>query len=105
MFYSLNLVLPLLMLPLGGLAQETIHGAVVFSRHGDRTAKITPPTRLTAVGKNQLYSSGSFYRSRYIDTNSTKITGISVEEIAASQLYAAAPDQVSNQPNHRLALG
>lgn len=96
MLYTLSLALPLLMLPLSGLAKETVHGAVIFSRHGDRTAKILPPTVLTALGKNQLYNSGSFYRSRYIDANSpTQITGISVSNVVSSQLYAAAPDQVS----------
>lgn len=94
MLYSLSL---LLILPLGGLAAETVHGVVVFSRHGDRTSKFFPPTQLTALGQNQLYNSGAFYRSRYIDSNSTShISGISTREVISSQLYAAAPDQVSH---------
>lgn len=97
MLYSLSLALPLLALPLGGLAAETVHGVVVFSRHGDRTSKFFPPTQLTALGQNQMYNSGAFYRSRYIDPNSASyISGISAREIVSSQLYAAAPDQVSN---------
>lgn len=97
MLFSLSLTLPLLALPFGGLAAETVHGVVVFSRHGDRTSKFFPPTRLTALGQNQMYNSGAFYRSRYINSNSTShISGISAREVVSSQLYAAAPDQVSH---------
>ncbi|RPB09120.1 phosphoglycerate mutase-like protein [Morchella conica CCBAS932] len=94
MLYSLTLSLPLLLLPLGvQAATETVHGAVIFSRHGDRSAKVFPPTKLTALGKNQLYDSGEFYRSRYIGNSSTVIPGISYREFNSAQLYAEAPDQ------------
>ena len=40
-------------------AAETVLGAFVFSRHGDRTPKSTPPTNLTNLGYRQIFDSGT----------------------------------------------
>jgi len=67
---------------------------VIFSRHGDRTAKIVGPTKLTTLGKTQAYASGEFYRARYLNSNSTHfIKGISGGEYIAKDVFASAPDQ------------
>jgi len=74
---------------------ETVRSVVIFSRHGDRTAKIVGPTKLTTLGKTQIYASGEFYRARYLDSNSTHfIKGISGGEYVAKDVFASAPDQV-----------
>lgn len=73
---------------------ETIHGAVIFSRHGDRTWKGAPPTALTALGQNQMYDSGTYWRSRYCASDSAyKISGLSEYVYNPTQLIAAAPNQ------------
>ncbi|KAK7425091.1 hypothetical protein QQX98_000005 [Neonectria punicea] len=73
---------------------ETIHGAVVFSRHGDRTTKWYGAQSLTSLGAEQNYRVGSDYRSRYLDPDSPHyILGISEDKYVSSQLFASAPDQ------------
>ena len=74
------------------LAQETVYGVYIFHRHGDRTPKITPPTKLTELGYQEIYTSGQFYRERYVaDGAQFKIQGLSTDIAVASQLYVAAP--------------
>ncbi|KAI5817413.1 histidine phosphatase superfamily [Pyronema omphalodes] len=73
---------------------ETVHGAVIFSRHGDRTWKGAPPTKLTAVGQNQLFNSGEYWRSRYLASGSQQqISGIDSNIYEPAQFSAAAPNQ------------
>lgn len=73
-------------------AAETILGAYIFSRHGDRTTKAYSPTKLTALGAEQVYLSGSWYRSRYIDEkSSTRINGISSDLADLTELAVTAP--------------
>ncbi|KAF7547251.1 hypothetical protein G7Z17_g7864 [Cylindrodendrum hubeiense] len=75
-------------------AAETIHGAVVFSRHGDRTTKWYGAQSLTSLGAEQNYQVGSEYRSRYLEADSpNQILGISEDKYVTSQLFASAPDQ------------
>lgn len=74
----------------GADAAETILGAYVFHRHGDRTPKALPPTNLTTLGYEQVYTSGQYYRSRYLSGNS-KIRGINEDEVKLSQLQVQAP--------------
>jgi len=63
--------------------------AYIFHRHGDRTSKEYPPASLTDLGYQEVYSSGSFYRARYLDDSSpTKIYGISQDvPLALSAQY------------------
>jgi hypothetical protein len=71
---------------------ETVLGIYVFHRHGDRTSKSTPNTSLTDLGYAEVYSSGQFYRSRYVDGNATsQIFGISADLANLNQLNIQAP--------------
>lgn len=73
-------------------AQETVLGVYIFHRHGDRTSKAFSPTTLTDLGYAQVYASGDFYRSRYVDANATSpIFGIAQNLVKNSQLNVQAP--------------
>lgn len=74
----------------GAEAAETVLGAYVFHRHGDRTPKALAPTNLTTLGYEQVYTSGQYYRSRYLSGDS-KIRGINEDEVKLSQLQVQAP--------------
>jgi hypothetical protein len=64
----------------------------MFHRHGDRTDKSHPPANLTALGFNQVYNSGQYYRSRYVETGaSSKIAGLNTDIVLLSQIQASAP--------------
>lgn len=71
-------------------AQETIVGAFVFHRHGDRTAKYWPPAMLTDLGAVQVNEAGAFYRNRYV-AGSHPIHGIERDIAKLSQLSVEAP--------------
>ncbi|MCJ1307072.1 hypothetical protein MMC25_000718 [Agyrium rufum] len=76
----------------GSSSNETVLGVYIFSRHGDRTSKSTPPTTITDLGYAQVFSSGSYFRSRYIASNATNpIANISPDLFKNSQLTASAP--------------
>lgn len=71
---------------------ETVLGVYIFHRHGDRTAKITAPANLTDLGYRQVYTSGDYYRSRYIDSSSPfHISGINPNIVLQSQVQVSAP--------------
>jgi len=71
---------------------ETVLGVYIFSRHGDRTSKSTPPTVLTDLGYQEIFTSGDYYRSRYIASDaSRKIHGIASDIVKLSQITASAP--------------
>jgi hypothetical protein len=74
----------------GAKAAETVLGAYIFHRHGDRTAKALAPTNLTPLGYEQVHTSGQYYRSRYLSGDS-KIRGINEDEVKLSQLSVTAP--------------
>ncbi|KAF1850873.1 phosphoglycerate mutase-like protein [Cucurbitaria berberidis CBS 394.84] len=74
----------------GAEAAETILGAYIFHRHGDRTPKALAPTNLTSLGYEQVYTSGSYYRSRYLSGDS-KIRGMNKDTVKLSQLSVTAP--------------
>lgn len=72
---------------------ETVLGVYMFHRHGDRTAKSTPPANLTDLGYMQVYTSGQYYRNRYISSDaSLKINGINSDLVKQSQIAVSAPD-------------
>ncbi|KIW09190.1 uncharacterized protein PV09_00120 [Verruconis gallopava] len=78
-------------LPLA-VAQETVYGVYIFSRHGDRTPKILPPANLTQLGYQEVYQRGQYYRSRYIASEaSLKIAGINTDIVKLSQIAVSAP--------------
>lgn len=71
---------------------ERVLGAYIFHRHGDRTAKSWKPVNLTALGADQVYSSGSYYRELYINSDSEfQISGISPDIAVLSQIEITAP--------------
>lgn len=71
-------------------AAETVLGAYMFHRHGDRTPKALAPTNLTALGYQQVHTSGEYYRSRYL-TGDSKIKGMNENTVRLSQLAVTAP--------------
>ncbi|KAI7789056.1 hypothetical protein LA080_005160 [Diaporthe eres] len=86
-----HLVALLSLLP-GEVLTETVLGAYIFHRHGDRTTKSWPPTSLTALGADQVYVSGQWYRNRYIASNSTHtILNIAPDVAVLSQMSITAP--------------
>ncbi|KAF7503742.1 hypothetical protein GJ744_003325 [Endocarpon pusillum] len=73
---------------------QTVHSVLVFTRHGDRTAKYYQGYHMTNLGATQLYSSGGFYRQRYVNEGApSRVAGISADEVIRSQIWASAPDQ------------
>ena len=73
-------------------AQETVLGVYIFSRHGDRTPKSLPPANLTDLGYQEIYTSGQYFRSRYIASNAShKIAGMNADIVKQSQISVSAP--------------
>ncbi|KAH9827339.1 histidine acid phosphatase like protein [Teratosphaeria destructans] len=74
------------------VSNETILGVYMFHRHGDRTAKMTPPANLTTLGYQEVYTSGQYYRNRYIDSDATyRINGVNADLVKQSQIAVSAP--------------
>ncbi|KAK5135944.1 hypothetical protein LTR08_004402 [Meristemomyces frigidus] len=74
------------------LSNETVLGVYMFHRHGDRTAKSTPPANLTTLGYREVYTSGQYYRSRYIASSAAyQIDGIENDVVRQSQIAVSAP--------------
>jgi len=73
-------------------ARETVLGVYLFSRHGDRTAKSTPPANLTDLGYQEIFNSGTYFRNRYIEAGATSpLLGISPDLVKESQISVSAP--------------
>lgn len=71
-------------------AAETVLGLYIFSRHGDRTSKAYPPSSLTDLGYSEIFSSGTWFREKYINGTSP-INGIEPNNVKVSQIAASAP--------------
>lgn len=85
-------VLTLALLPTLSTAAETVLGLYIFSRHGDRTSKSTPPTVLTDLGYNEVFSTGTWFRNHYIANGSpAQIHGIAPDVVKLSQITASSP--------------
>lgn len=77
---------------LPAVAGETVLGAYIFHRHGDRTPKAWPPTALTALGAEQMLTSGTYYRNRYVKNDaSSAISSLSHNLAVLSQMSVTAP--------------
>lgn len=73
-------------------AAETVLGVYIFHRHGDRTPKAYTPANLTDLGAQQVYTSGDYYRSRYVSSSaSSKIYGLNTDIVKNSQLAVSSP--------------
>ncbi|KAK1970886.1 phosphoglycerate mutase-like protein [Colletotrichum sublineola] len=82
-------------LPIMPAAAETVLGIYVFHRHGDRTAKKTPPVRFTDLGAYEVYTSGLHYGERYVRDNATaQIRSISADDVRPEQLAVTSPSDV-----------
>lgn len=72
---------------------EQVLGVYMFHRHGDRTAKTTPPANLTTLGYQQVWQSGQYYRNRYITSDAElQINGIQSDLVKQSQIAISAPE-------------
>ena len=93
MHYKNNLLAAAALVPAIQLsAAETILGAYIFHRHGDRTSKSTPPASLTDLGYHEVLGAGTNFHDRYIaDGSATQILGIQSETVKLSQLAVSAP--------------
>lgn len=73
-------------------AQETVLGVYIFSCHGNRTAKATPLANLTDLGYEEVFTSGTYFRNRYVASGASgRIYGINTHLVKQSQLTASAP--------------
>lgn len=64
----------------------------IFHRHGDRTAKSTPPTNLTDLGYQEVATAGTYFRDRYVSSSATnKIAGLNTNQVKLGQLSITAP--------------
>ncbi|KAI1446419.1 phosphoglycerate mutase-like protein [Annulohypoxylon stygium] len=83
-------LLSLATLPLAN--SETVLGVYIFHRHGDRTPKALAPTNLTALGADEVFQSGNYYRNKYISSNaSAPILGLSNDIAVPTQLNVISP--------------
>ncbi|KAJ3945675.1 peroxisomal 2 4-dienoyl-CoA reductase sps19 [Colletotrichum fioriniae] len=82
-------------LPIMPAAAETVLGIYVFHRHGDRTAKKTPPVRFTDLGAYEVYTSGLEYGRLYVRENAThQIRNMSTDDVLPEQLSVTSPTDV-----------
>lgn len=77
-------------------AAEQVLGVYIFHRHGDRTTKAWKPVNLTSLGADEVFSSGDFFRRRYLsgsgsDSGVASIKGLSRDTAVLSQLAVTAP--------------
>ncbi|KAK4658200.1 hypothetical protein QC762_0035870 [Podospora pseudocomata] len=68
----------------GRAMAETVHGVVVFTRHGDRTTKHYGAQTLTNLGTTQNFQIGGDYRARYIESSSLTKSSTSPNSTTAS---------------------
>lgn len=88
----MHYLLPLLASLASSAAAETVIGLYIFSRHGDRTAKSTPPSNLTDLGYQEVFTSGTFFRNRYVASDaSRRVFGLNSDLVKQSQITASAP--------------
>lgn len=74
------------------VSAETVLGVYMYHRHGDRTPKALAPANLTDLGYSQVYTSGDYYRNRYVDSEATnKILGINSDIVKQAQIAASSP--------------
>jgi prostatic aicd phosphatase len=63
----------------------------LIGREGDRTSMVQGNTQLTTLGKNQVFNTASYFRSRYLNSSSPNfIENVDIDYLY-NQIYAAAP--------------
>lgn len=82
-------------LPIAPAVAETVLGAYIFARHGDRTAKVLGDTQLTNLGYREVFETGTYYHDRYIASNSSEqIAGINDAVVDEHQVTVYAPNDL-----------
>jgi hypothetical protein len=72
-------------------ADSNVVAVMLVGRHGDRTSKVQGNTKLTTLGKNQVFNTGSYFRSRYMNASSPNYIQDTSPDYAANQIYASTP--------------
>jgi hypothetical protein len=72
-------------------ADSNVVAVFLIGRHGDCTSKVQGNTQLTTLGKNQVFNTGSYFRSRYLDSSSPNFIENVDTNYLYNQIYAAAP--------------
>jgi hypothetical protein len=63
----------------------------LIGREGDRTSIVKGNTQLTTLGKNQVFNTASYFRSRYLNSSSPNFIQNVDTDYLYNQIYAAAP--------------
>jgi len=72
-------------------ADSSVVAVFLIGRHGDRTPLVEGNTQLTTLGKNQVFNTGSYFRSRYLNSSSPNFIENVDTHYFYNQIYAAAP--------------
>jgi prostatic aicd phosphatase len=92
---ALLFIVSLLISPLVAAQQQSNSSSVVavllIGRHGDRTSKIQGNSQLTTLGKHQAFNTGSFFRSRYLNTSSPDFIANGDTNYLSQQVSAVSP--------------
>lgn len=72
-------------------ADSTVVAVFLIGRHGDRTSMVQGNTQLTTLGKNQVFNTASYFRSRYLNSSSPNFIENVDTDYLYNQIYAAAP--------------
>jgi prostatic aicd phosphatase len=93
--FALLFIVSLLISPLVAAQQQSNSSSVVavllIGRHGDRTSKIQGNSQLTTLGKHQAFNTGSFFRSRYLNTSSPDFIANGDTNYLSQQVSAVSP--------------
>jgi hypothetical protein len=72
-------------------ADSNVVAVFLIGREGDRTSEVQGNTQLTTLGKNQVFNTGSYFRSQYLSSSSADFIVNVDTDYLYNQIYAAAP--------------
>ena len=72
-------------------ADSNVVAVFLIGRDGDRTSEVQGNTQLTTLGKNQVFNTASYFRSRYLSPSSPDFIENVDTAYLYNQIYAAAP--------------
>lgn len=72
-------------------ADSNVVALVLIGRDGDRTSEVQGNTQLTTLGKNQVFNTASYFRSRYLNSSSPDFIENVDTDYLYNQIFAAAP--------------
>jgi len=70
---------------------STVVAVLLIGRDGDRTSNVQGNIQLTTLGKNQVFNTGSYFRSRYLNNSSPNFIADVDTDYFPEQVYAASP--------------